>query len=144
MRILKLTTYLIKIKWIIRLEMNQSVLVSSLISINEGGIKDFYETDLSIKLPDNGLYPNGDVVVSRIDINPSRIPNTDTLKSKYWIINNYGNNINFSNIETIKFSNFEELAVRGLPKKFKYFQRKPRFSDLGGYRVVFSPIRGHT
>ena len=82
---------------------------SSLISINEGGIKDFYETDLSIKLPDNGLYPNGDVVVSRIDINPSSIPNTDTLKSKYWIINNYGNNINFSNIETIKFSNFEEL-----------------------------------
>ena len=47
--------------------------------------------------------------MSKIDINPSKIPNTDTINTGYWIINNYGSNVNFSNIESIQFSNFIEL-----------------------------------
>ena len=90
---------------------------SSLISVDGGGVKDFSETDLLIKFPNNGSYPDGDVVVSKIDINPSKIPNTDTINSKYWIINNYGNNINFSNVESIEFSNLngvENLSTSGI------------------------------
>ena len=90
---------------------------SSLISVDGGGVKDFSETDLSIKFPNNGSYPDGDVVVSKIDINPSKIPNTDSINLKYWIINNYGNNVNFSNVESIEFSNLngvETLSASGI------------------------------
>ena len=89
---------------------------SSLISIDGGGLKDFSETDLSIKFPNNGSYPDGDVVVSKIDINPSKIPNTDSINSKHWIINNYGNP-NFSHIESIEFLNLngvEKLSATGI------------------------------
>merc|ERR1711907_787520 len=33
-----------------------------------------------------------------------------------------------------EISNFDELGVRGLPKKLKLFRRNPRFSDLWGDR----------
>ena len=90
---------------------------SFLISVDGGGVKDFSETDLSIKFPDNGSYPDGDVVVSKIDINPSKLPITDTIDTEYWIIDNYGNNINFSDIESIKFSDLngiEYLSTSGI------------------------------
>ena len=90
---------------------------SSLISVDGGGVKDFSETDLSIKFPNNGSYPDGDIVVSKIDINPSKIPNTDSINSKYWFINNYGNNVNFSHVESIEFSNLngvENLSASGI------------------------------
>ena len=90
---------------------------SSLISVDGGGVKDFSETDLSIKFPNNGSYPDGDVVVSKIDINPSKIPNKDSINSKYWFINNYGNNVNFSYVESIEFSNLngvENLSASGI------------------------------
>jgi len=90
---------------------------SSLISVDGGGVKDFSETDLSIKFPNNGSYPEGDIVVSKIDINPSKLPNTDTIDTEYWIINNYGNNVNFSNVESIEFSNLngvENLSTSGI------------------------------
>jgi len=90
---------------------------SFLISVDGGGVKDFSETDLSIKFPNNGSYPEGDVVVSKIDINPSKLPTTDTIDTEYWIINNYGNNINFSNVESIEFSNLngvENLSASGI------------------------------
>jgi len=90
---------------------------SSLLSVEGGGIKDFSEADLLIKFPDNGSYPDGDVVVSKININPSKLPNTDTIDTEYWIIDNYGNNINFSDIESIEFSDLngiEYLSKSGI------------------------------
>ncbi len=69
--------------------------------VDGGGIYTFNNTGVSITFPPTGPYPDGDVVVSRINNEPDTSASTMNLASTYWVINSYGANETFNNIEAI-------------------------------------------
>ena len=63
--------------------------------VSGSGVYDFAGTDLSMDFMEDGSLPEGNVVVSRINLLPNLLPNTNQHPEAYWIINNYGDQ-NFS------------------------------------------------
>ena len=99
--------------------------VSEKKTINSSGIKDFSTTGLALNFA-NGIYPDGDVWVSKSTINPDILPNTypDTLNNfnTYYVINNYGTNKNFTPLQSITFSNDTNYADT-TAGKYRLYQR---------------------
>jgi photosystem II stability/assembly factor-like uncharacterized protein len=76
------------------------------------GAGNYSFTDLGIELefPSNGAYPDGRIVVSKLDVNPDMTAGPVKVKDPgYWIINNYGQP-NFSAIQNIQFN---DLNISG-------------------------------
>ena len=75
---------------------------SQRITISSGGLKDFSNAGMRLYLHATGTYPNGEVVVTRINQLPNIVPSSGFQSNKYWILNNYGSNANFSIPDSIK------------------------------------------
>lgn len=54
------------------------------------GSYDFFGTGLNLTFPSGGLYPDGEVVVFRINLLPNELPNNNPNIGNYWVVNNYG------------------------------------------------------
>ncbi len=78
--------------------------VSKRISVTSGGLKDFTPADVKIYFPSGGTYPNGEVVVTRINQLPDQVPGASQNPNRYWVISNYGTNT-FSILDSILFFN---------------------------------------
>ncbi|MBK8888341.1 MAG: hypothetical protein IPN46_18125, partial [Saprospiraceae bacterium] len=63
---------------------------------SSGGLKDFSNAGMRLYLHATGTYPNGEVVVTRINQLPNIVPVIGFQSNKYWILNNYGSNPTFS------------------------------------------------
>ena len=75
------------------------------------------------------IYPNGELVISKIKPLPTYLP--DSSKSYhldyYYIINNFGYNKTFSPLDSIKFSNLNLIKGYYVSTNFKIFKR-PSFA----------------
>jgi photosystem II stability/assembly factor-like uncharacterized protein len=92
-------------------------------SITTGGVKDFTNQHLSIEFPSSGTLPNGEIVVSELDVSPDQNPTGGTpLNNKYWIVNNHGTNTSFAALTSMTFSNLGSFAA-GTPNDFKLYKR---------------------
>ena len=76
---------------------------SQRINVTSGGLKDFAIAGCKIYFPPSGIYANGDMVVTRLDNRPFNQPNVTISTNKYWLINNYGTNTNFTRPDSIRF-----------------------------------------
>ncbi len=77
---------------------------SSIQDISAAGIYDFGLADLQMAFPAGGTYPGGDVVVSRLNVNPDGAGEyPGILPGSYWVVNNYGANATFSPLASIAF-----------------------------------------
>ncbi|MEO0044329.1 MAG: hypothetical protein RL329_3777, partial [Bacteroidota bacterium] len=84
---------------------------SQRINVATGGIKDFTNSNVSFELPVSAILPNGDIVVSELNAAPDQLPTGGTpLSTKYWIVNNYGTNPNFTPLLNLKFKNLSSLS----------------------------------
>jgi photosystem II stability/assembly factor-like uncharacterized protein len=89
--------------------------------VNSAGVKTFTGTDCDIEFA-AGTLPNGNIVVSKMDIAPDQLPTaTAPLSNKYWIVNNYGTTP-FTALTSIKFSNLIGYAT-GSASNFKLYKR---------------------
>ena len=79
-------------------------------SVSGGGEYDFEETGFRIKFPVLGIFPEGDIYVTRIGTYPSTLPVYNPGTGCYWIVNNYGENSDFTTAEEVGFS-----ATWGVP-----------------------------
>lgn len=68
------------------------------------GNYDFLPAGLTAGLPGSGIYADGEVVVSRINLAPDSVPNAFENLSQYWIVNNYGINSTFSPLDVLTFA----------------------------------------
>jgi PKD repeat protein len=75
---------------------------SMVIDIDSGGLKDFSDAGMQMYFPDTGIFPNGPVVVSQLNVDPNILPPTNFPSDKYWIINNYGSNSTFTRLDSLK------------------------------------------
>ena len=96
---------------------------SKLLNITSGGIKDFTTANAKLVFNNSGSVPNGEVVVSNINIAPSALPTTNVFQNKYWVINNYGSNQNFTGLTDIQFSNVSGLGTSEIASNLRLYKR---------------------
>lgn len=94
-------------------------------SITTGGVKTFNNVSAELTFPATGTYPNGDIVISKINISPDQKPSSNTTPTNgYWIVDNYGTNSTFSALTSLKFNNLPNIGTSGyLPAYFNIYKR---------------------
>lgn len=100
--------------------------------ITSSGVKNFPNEGVSLTFA-NGILPNGEICVTRLNIQPDSVPPNRTFANtarKYWIINNYGVTNAFTALSNISLTGFGTVTATqaSSPKKFKLFNRA-----TGGY-----------
>ncbi len=83
---------------------------SETFSVFSGGNYNSQKTGVEMVFDEMGTYPNGDVVISRINLKPNITPSNGVLSDAYWIINNYGNNKTFTALSSISFSDLGNVS----------------------------------
>ncbi len=93
------------------------------LTVNASGNYDFTNADVNINF--GTTHPDGEIVVSRINLPPDELPNTDLHSRSYWIINNYGNNNTFSELNSIRFNQIGIVTADDAtsPNVFSLFKR---------------------
>jgi photosystem II stability/assembly factor-like uncharacterized protein len=79
---------------------------------------------LSFATPQLGTYPDGEVVINRLNVSPDQIAANSLATDGYWIINNYGNNTNFTALDSLLFE-----AINPIPftaNRYTLYQRSTR------------------
>lgn len=96
---------------------------SQTLDCSTGGIKSFSNADLTMEFPNTGTYPNGDIVVSRLDLNPDQNPNAFPVSPSYWVINNYGTNSTFTELTNIVFEDIGNVVPTNTADQYKLYKR---------------------
>jgi len=89
------------------------------LEINAAGNYSFGDTEVDIDFGNN--HPNGEVVVTRLNLLPDSLPNSNPTAGNYWIINNYGSS-NFVNVNELSLKPSSGVAF-GNPVEANLFQR---------------------
>lgn len=94
-------------------------------NINSGGIKFFGATGLGLGFPTTGTFPNGNVVVSRINWTPDELPSTSPISRSYWVVRNYGANASFSPLTAMYFDGIGWVGNNqdDFPEIFELYKR---------------------
>lgn len=61
-------------------------------------------TGVNVVFPTTGTYPSGDVVVTRLNVGPDRIPTGVRANPQYWIIHNFGSRKQFSTLTSLEIT----------------------------------------
>lgn len=72
-------------------------------SVNSAGVFDFTGTGLKLGFATGQPYPNGELLVSRLDGYPNVLPGTGNYHKQYWVVRNYGANQNFGPLSQMTF-----------------------------------------
>ncbi|MFN0013376.1 MAG: LamG-like jellyroll fold domain-containing protein [Saprospiraceae bacterium] len=99
---------------------------SSRQSVTTGGPKTFTAAEVVLGFPAAGTYPNGEVVVNRINLEPDSLPPCSAYHSDdhYWIIDNYGTNQTFTALDSMRLGNFLVPATDAIsPLSYKLKSR---------------------
>jgi len=95
--------------------------------VSSGGAYSFGNTGLTMGFPASGTYPNGQLVVSRINVNPNLLTSQGdyVVDDSYWVVNNYGSNANFSSLDSLTFTQLRTIGTLdiGQTNQFGLFKR---------------------
>lgn len=97
--------------------------LSQTLAVNTGGLKHFNLTDLKMYFPSAGPYPNGDIVVSKINQLPDTIVMNGIQPKANWVVNNYGTNQNFATLDSIVFTNSGNISAGCNSNMYQLYQR---------------------
>ena len=103
-----------------------------------------YTSDVGLDLvfDNNGTNPEGEIIISRINTSPDTIPNFNEALEKYWVVNNYGANQNFTGLESLKFKDLGLFVDMSSPLNLHLFDRQengfgPLWIDRGtGFEII--------
>ncbi|MEO1259242.1 MAG: LamG-like jellyroll fold domain-containing protein [Bacteroidota bacterium] len=83
--------------------------ISHRLTVDTDGNFEFGETGVTVDFETGQTLPDGEVVVSRIDLSPDQLPNASPHSEVYWIINNYGENEFFDPPVAIRFEGYGNI-----------------------------------
>ncbi len=86
-------------------------------------------TGIDINFSPGGTYPDGDIVISRINLQPDVSPTIYPIAKSYWVINNYGANNSFNSIKEISFSDIGIVTPGSSPVNYKLYDRSQNGFD---------------
>jgi PKD repeat protein/photosystem II stability/assembly factor-like uncharacterized protein len=99
--------------------------ISKRLNISSAANYNFTPTGLNLDWTNANTLPNGEVVVSRINLFPDQLPAQNWNARSYWIIDNYGLDSVFDSPEIINFDKIGLVSISDnlYPNRFKLFQR---------------------
>ena len=105
---------------------------SATANINSAGNYNFGNTGISLSFTNGGIFPNGDVVISRINLYPNILPDASLPSRSYWIADNYGSNFNMTAPSQIHFTGIGNITSTqaNSPHLFKLFTRSSNADTL--------------
>ncbi len=114
-------------------------------NINTGGAKDFTLPGVELIFPATGTYPNGDLVVTRLNVPsyllsaPQVLPD---LPPSYWVIRNYGTNAAFTALNKVKFYNVNTItpAYVANPSFFGLYKRGSNADTAWGSSIDMADL----
>jgi len=100
---------------------------SQRIDIRSKGIYNADKTQVNIETADSGIFPNGEICLSRINHIPDQYfsPTNLPTQSCYWILHNYGTNTQFSDFKQITLSRLDPIQGNGTLSDYAFFRRAP-------------------
>ncbi len=106
--------------------------VSERIIITNGGMQDFTVPGLSLGFPATGTNPDGEVVVSHLNVPPDVFPNGNpAFDEGYWVVNNYGANQTTSILDSVIYYNSATVTASMLfSGDYSFYRREA--NDHGG------------
>jgi Concanavalin A-like lectin/glucanases superfamily/PKD domain/Secretion system C-terminal sorting domain len=96
--------------------------VSQKMLVTSGGLKTFATPNVDVTFPTTGIFPNGEIVVTRLDVAPDQNPTGGTAVNKTWIINNYGLNATFTPLNSLKINDLNGFGT-GVATNCKLYKR---------------------
>ena len=102
--------------------------VSQRLTLSSGGIKNFSTPGVKISFPASGTWPNGDVVITRINQLPDTMSQVGALPLCYWVANNYGSNAMFTMPDSIRFSRPGNTNAGCAPEAF-LLRKRPSYGE---------------
>jgi hypothetical protein len=92
--------------------------------VASSGAKNFSTVGVILTFPNIGTLPNGDVVVTRLNVPPDQKP-TPTIvpQNGYYIINNFGTNSTFETLTSIQFDNLPNIGSGYSTGQFGFYKR---------------------
>ncbi|MBI1225167.1 MAG: T9SS type A sorting domain-containing protein [Bacteroidetes bacterium] len=101
--------------------------VSSRKNVTGSGNLVFGETGVTMSFPggSNG-NPDGECVVTRIDLHPDQSPVSDSLSRSYWVFHNFGDNPSFDELSGIRFDEIGNVPAGSPASDYNLYARPPR------------------
>ncbi len=96
---------------------------SEIFNVTSGGLVSSPITGVELDFPNSGTYPDGDIVIFRINNPPNLNPSDSTVSGSYWIINNYGNNTTFTALSSIEFTEVGNITPHTVAADYSLHQR---------------------
>lgn len=116
------------------------------ITVNTGdgsSYTNFTTPGVSMIFPNSGPYPNGDLVVTRLETAPESYPNvsapnnSNNFISCYWVIRNYGTNLTFNNLLEMRLEQPVNDNLGGQPfSAFKLYKRPDNATGASSWNFV--------
>lgn len=100
--------------------------VSGKENVTSGGAVTFGSTGLMASFPNGGVLPDGEVVVTRLNIAPDFSPAADSISPSYWVMHNFGSNPIFDELSYIFFDFIGNVPTSTMPQQYQLFARPPR------------------
>jgi hypothetical protein len=99
--------------------------VSARVQAVNSGVLAFPGTGLTVEFPASGVFPGGELVATRINLQPDYPANDGLQARSYWVVNNYGLNPGFSPLVSAHFDGIGPLSTQEAadPGVFALFQR---------------------
>jgi photosystem II stability/assembly factor-like uncharacterized protein len=88
--------------------------VAQKLTVTAGGVYNFSTPGVELTFPTAGTVPNGDLVVSRINVPSDQLCSANVLPnnpSAYFVVRNYGANKTFAPVTNLKFNNVQGTNV---------------------------------
>lgn len=97
-------------------------------TVNGPGTVSFTGTGATLTFPAAGPFPNGELVVSRINLRPDQLPSPDSPARSYWVLQNFGTNAAFAELASVQLDGYGPIspAEAASPQDYELFQRQPR------------------
>jgi hypothetical protein len=101
--------------------------VSSRLDVSNPGGVVFGETGVTMNFLDApAVYPDGEMVVTRLDLLPDQTPAADSVSRSYWVLHNFGENPVFDELGSIEFAQIGNVSAASNPTDYGLFARPPR------------------
>ncbi len=101
--------------------------VSSRQEVFENGPHFFGETGIMMAFADlPTTYPNGELVVTRLNIEPDQKPTNESVGNTYWVCHNFGQNPVFDELFNLLFDSIEIAVMGTTAKQYQLYARPPR------------------
>jgi photosystem II stability/assembly factor-like uncharacterized protein len=94
--------------------------------VTAGGAVSFASTNLMAVFANNATLPDGEMVVTRLDIAPDQSPAADSITASYWVMQNFGENPIFDELTAIDFQFIGYVSPSSTPQQYQLFARPPR------------------